>query len=197
MQAIISGVSPWWKNKKKYENIPLKTHNLLECSTLKMHKPLKFATFVHNLRYSKIAPTTVIQHTTSENRKICSNSPLCQFYDTVPLIVTDLVVGGVYRNTSQQQQIHHCHVSIPTKNISWKKNTKNIRSLVILIFCFLCLEHFQFPMLFSAMYANCFWHRASRVLSFFSSRRNWDLPTTHPQASVPPTLWFRGEGHTR
>ncbi len=38
------------------------------------------------------------------------------------------------------------------------------------------------------------------MLSFFSSRRNWDSPTPHPQASVPhpqanvppPTLWFRG-----
>ncbi len=40
-------------------------------------------------------------------------------------------------------------------------------------------------------------HRVGRVLGFFSSRRNWDSPTPHPQASVPPTLWFRGEGHTR
>jgi hypothetical protein len=28
-------------------------------------------------------------------------------------------------------------------------------------------------------------HRVGRVLSFFSSRRNWDSPTPHPQASVP------------
>ncbi len=31
------------------------------------------------------------------------------------------------------------------------------------------------------------------MLSFFSSRRNWDSPTPHPQASVPP-FWFRGGG---
>jgi hypothetical protein len=28
-------------------------------------------------------------------------------------------------------------------------------------------------------------HRVGRVLSFFSSRRNWDSPTPHMQASVP------------
>ncbi len=37
-------------------------------------------------------------------------------------------------------------------------------------------------------------HRIGRVLSFFSSRRNWDSPTPHPQASMPPPLWFRGGG---
>ncbi len=37
-------------------------------------------------------------------------------------------------------------------------------------------------------------HRVGRVISFFTSRRNWDSPTPHPQASVPPPLWFRGEG---
>jgi hypothetical protein len=38
-------------------------------------------------------------------------------------------------------------------------------------------------------------HRVDRVLSFFSSRVGIGTPPTlHPQASVPPTLWFRGEG---
>jgi hypothetical protein len=31
-------------------------------------------------------------------------------------------------------------------------------------------------------------HRVGRVLSFCSSRRNWDSTTPHPQASVPPPL---------
>jgi hypothetical protein len=32
----------------------------------------------------------------------------------------------------------------------------------------------------------------------FSNRRNWDSPTPHPQASVPPTTTpLRGEGHIR
>jgi hypothetical protein len=35
------------------------------------------------------------------------------------------------------------------------------------------------------------------VLSFFSSRRNWDSPNPHPQGSVPHPPWIRGEGHTR
>jgi hypothetical protein len=35
------------------------------------------------------------------------------------------------------------------------------------------------------------------VLSFLSSRRNWDTPTTQPQASVPPPPQFWGEGQTR
>ncbi len=39
--------------------------------------------------------------------------------------------------------------------------------------------------------------RVGRVLSFFSSRQNWDPPTPNPQASVPPTLCFSGRGHTR
>jgi hypothetical protein len=34
------------------------------------------------------------------------------------------------------------------------------------------------------------------VLGFFSSRRNWDPPPPHPQASVPSPL-VPGEGHTR
>ncbi len=47
--------------------------------------------------------------------------------------------------------------------------------------------------------------RVDRVLSFFSSRRNWDPPTPSPAGeSVPPPLWLGrggggggGEGHTR
>jgi hypothetical protein len=40
-------------------------------------------------------------------------------------------------------------------------------------------------------------HRVSRVLSFFSSRRNWDSPTPSPagECALPPLV--RGEGHTR
>jgi hypothetical protein len=39
-------------------------------------------------------------------------------------------------------------------------------------------------------------HRVGRVLSFFSSRRNWDSPN-HSSAGecAPPRFW--GEGHTR
>jgi hypothetical protein len=37
-------------------------------------------------------------------------------------------------------------------------------------------------------------HRVGRVLSFFSSRRNWDSPSPHRQARMPPSLWFRGGG---
>ncbi len=41
-------------------------------------------------------------------------------------------------------------------------------------------------------------HRVGRVLSFFSSRWNWDSQTPHPQASVlPPPLWSRGEGESQ
>jgi hypothetical protein len=44
----------------------------------------------------------------------------------------------------------------------------------------------------------CFgtYHRVGRVLSFFSSCRNWDSPTPYPQASVPtpPFGWGAGEG---
>jgi hypothetical protein len=40
-------------------------------------------------------------------------------------------------------------------------------------------------------------HRLGRVLSFFPVVGIGNLPTPHPQASVPPPLWFRGEGHTR
>jgi hypothetical protein len=36
-------------------------------------------------------------------------------------------------------------------------------------------------------------HRVGRVLSFFSSRRNWDSPNPSPQASMtPPRYWGRG-----
>jgi hypothetical protein len=37
-------------------------------------------------------------------------------------------------------------------------------------------------------------HRVGRVLSFFSSRRNWDSPTPHPQAFVPPPFGSGGRG---
>jgi hypothetical protein len=37
-------------------------------------------------------------------------------------------------------------------------------------------------------------HREGRVLSFFSSRRNWDSPSPHTQASVPPPLPFGSGG---
>ncbi len=37
-------------------------------------------------------------------------------------------------------------------------------------------------------------HRVDRVQSLFSSRRNWDSPTPHPQASVPPPPRFRSRG---
>jgi hypothetical protein len=37
-------------------------------------------------------------------------------------------------------------------------------------------------------------HRVGRVKIFFSSRRNWDSPTPHPQASVPPSPPVLGEG---
>jgi hypothetical protein len=33
-----------------------------------------------------------------------------------------------------------------------------------------------------------------RTLGFFSSRPNWNPPPPHPQASVPPLLWFREWG---
>ncbi len=39
-------------------------------------------------------------------------------------------------------------------------------------------------------------HRVGRVLSFFSSRRNWDSPTPRPLASVPSPPLLGGEGHT-
>jgi hypothetical protein len=40
-------------------------------------------------------------------------------------------------------------------------------------------------------------HRVGRVLSFFSSR-NWDSPTHHPQASMPPHPLVTGGGaHAR
>ncbi len=44
-----------------------------------------------------------------------------------------------------------------------------------------------------------FHHRIVRVLSFFSSRRNWDSPNPSPagECAPPPPPWFRGEGHTR
>jgi hypothetical protein len=40
-------------------------------------------------------------------------------------------------------------------------------------------------------------HRVGRVLSYFSSRRQWDSPTPHPQASVPPFDSGEGGGHIR
>jgi hypothetical protein len=43
-------------------------------------------------------------------------------------------------------------------------------------------------------------HRVDKVLSFFSSRPNWEPPPPlkHTQAHVPPPpFWFRGEGHIR
>jgi hypothetical protein len=39
-------------------------------------------------------------------------------------------------------------------------------------------------------------NRVGRVLSFFSSRRNWDSPTPNPAGESPPPL-VRGGGHTR
>jgi hypothetical protein len=39
-----------------------------------------------------------------------------------------------------------------------------------------------------------FVHRVGRVLSFLSSRRNWDYPSLSPRASVPPSLRFWGGG---
>ncbi len=38
------------------------------------------------------------------------------------------------------------------------------------------------------------YHRVGRVLSFFSKRLNWDLPTPHPQASVPAPPHRPGSG---
>jgi hypothetical protein len=38
-------------------------------------------------------------------------------------------------------------------------------------------------------------HRVGRVISFFSSRRNWDSPNPSPAGKIAP-LWFRGEGHS-
>jgi hypothetical protein len=41
-------------------------------------------------------------------------------------------------------------------------------------------------------------HRVGRVLCFFSSRRNWDSPTPHPQACVPTHPLVRlGDGGGR
>ncbi len=40
----------------------------------------------------------------------------------------------------------------------------------------------------------CILHRVGRVLSFFSSRRNWDSPTPHTQVSVSPPLLIPGRG---
>jgi hypothetical protein len=43
-------------------------------------------------------------------------------------------------------------------------------------------------------------HRVGRVLSFFSTRWNWDSPTPLAAgecAPPPPTLWSGGGGHTR
>jgi len=38
------------------------------------------------------------------------------------------------------------------------------------------------------------YHRVGRVLSFSSSRWNWDSPTPHPPASVPLPPGFGGRG---
>jgi hypothetical protein len=40
-------------------------------------------------------------------------------------------------------------------------------------------------------------HRVGRVLSFFSSRRDWGSPNPSPAGECAPTLWVRGKGHTR
>ncbi len=40
-------------------------------------------------------------------------------------------------------------------------------------------------------------HRVGRVLSFFSSRRNWDSPNPAPAGECAPPPRFWGEGHTR
>jgi len=40
-------------------------------------------------------------------------------------------------------------------------------------------------------------HWVGRVLSFSSSRRNWDFPNPPPAGECAPRPWFRGEGHTR
>ncbi len=40
-------------------------------------------------------------------------------------------------------------------------------------------------------------HKVGKVLSIFSSRRNWDSPNPSPAGECAPLLWFRGEGHTR
>ncbi len=40
-------------------------------------------------------------------------------------------------------------------------------------------------------------HRVGRVLSFFSSRRNWNSPNPSPAGEGASPLWFWGEGHTR
>ncbi len=40
-------------------------------------------------------------------------------------------------------------------------------------------------------------HRVGRVLSFFSSRWNWDSPNPSPARECAPHPLVRGEGHTR
>ncbi len=35
-------------------------------------------------------------------------------------------------------------------------------------------------------------HRVNRVLGLYSSRPNWNLPSAHPQANVPPPFGFGG-----
>ncbi len=44
---------------------------------------------------------------------------------------------------------------------------------------------------------HCCNHRVGRVLSFFSSRRNWDPPPPHPRASVAPPPLVPGGGEAR
>ncbi len=39
-------------------------------------------------------------------------------------------------------------------------------------------------------------HRAGRVLSFFSSRRNWDSPNPSPAGECAPLPLVPGGGHT-
>ncbi len=48
---------------------------------------------------------------------------------------------------------------------------------------------------FLARFLECEVHRVGRVLSFFSSRWNWDSPT--PSFTPPPTPLVLGGGHTR
>ncbi len=43
----------------------------------------------------------------------------------------------------------------------------------------------------------CFWPQSiGRVLSFFSSRWNWDFPNLSPAGECAFPLWFREEGQT-
>jgi hypothetical protein len=55
------------------------------------------------------------------------------------------------------------------------------------------LKHL-FDLCSEVSYMMVFYHRVGRLLSFFSSRRNWDSPNPSPQASVPPPPMFVGRG---